>query len=64
MKGDRIDRVMVTGQADGMQLEPLPPPPHDSTKSDTTKGQKPRGAVKGGNPPRDTTKSVKPRGSR
>ena len=25
MKGDKIDRVMVTGQADGVQLEPVPP---------------------------------------
>jgi hypothetical protein len=44
MKRDRIDRVMVTGQANGMQLEPLtPPPPHDSTKS-ATKSAKKRGS--------------------
>ena len=35
MKDDRIDRVIVTGHADGVQLEPVPPPPppHDTTKS-------------------------------
>jgi hypothetical protein len=27
LKGDRIDRVLVTGRADGVQLEPLPPAP-------------------------------------
>jgi len=39
MKADRIDRVMVTGQADGVQLEPVPPP-QDSTQTDTTKAKK------------------------
>jgi hypothetical protein len=42
MKGDKIDRVMVTGEADGIQLEPIPPaPPPDSTARDSTKGGKP-----------------------
>jgi hypothetical protein len=63
MKADRMDRVIVTGQADGMQLEPLPPPP-DTTQRDTTKTGRPRGAAKRGAPPRDATKSVKPKGSR
>jgi hypothetical protein len=41
MKGDRIDRVMVTGQADGMQLDPLPPPPpHDTLKSAKRRGSR------------------------
>jgi len=36
----KVDRVFVTGRADGVQLEPLPPAPPDTTKkqpSDTTK---------------------------
>jgi hypothetical protein len=38
LKGDKIDRVTVTGQADGVQLEPRPPAPPDTTKkADTTK---------------------------
>lgn len=37
LKGDRIDRVTVTGRADGVQLEPRPPAPPDTTKPDTTK---------------------------
>jgi hypothetical protein len=41
MKGDHIDRVMVTGKADGMQFEPLPrPPSHDTTKSAKPKGSR------------------------
>jgi hypothetical protein len=42
MKGDRIDRVIVTGQADGVQLEPLPPPPlpQDTTKSAKRNGSR------------------------
>lgn len=31
LKGDRIDRVVVAGRADGLQLEPLPPAPPDTT---------------------------------
>ena len=34
MKGDKVDRVTVTGKADGVHLEPRPPV--DSTKKDTT----------------------------
>jgi hypothetical protein len=65
MNGDRIDRVLVTGQADGMQLDPLPPPPpHDSTKSDTTKHTRARGAAKSATPPRDSTRGGKASGSR
>ena len=41
MKGDRIDRVLVTGQADGLQLDPVPPPP---PPPDTTNVTKPKGA--------------------
>lgn len=41
MKGDKIDRVLVTGQADGMQLDPVPPPP---PPPDSTKVAKPKGA--------------------
>lgn len=36
LKADKIDRVTVTGRADGVQLEPRPPAP-DTTKTDTTK---------------------------
>jgi hypothetical protein len=65
MKGDRIDRVMVTGQADGIQLEPLPPaPPRDSTKSDTTKHNRSRGTARSAASPRDSTRGGKARGSR
>jgi hypothetical protein len=31
LKGNRIDRVVVAGRADGLQLEPLPPAPPDTT---------------------------------
>lgn len=34
LKGDKIDRVIVSGRADGVHLEPVPPPP---TRPDTTK---------------------------
>lgn len=41
LAGGRIERVTVTGRADGVQLEPLPPAPPDTTKkkapTDTTK---------------------------
>src|SRR5713101_3697872 len=37
LKGDKIDRVTVTGQADGVQLEPRPPAPPDTTKPGATK---------------------------
>ena len=36
LKADKVDRVTVTGQANGVQLEPKPPAP-DTTKTDTTK---------------------------
>ncbi|HYT05209.1 MAG TPA: hypothetical protein VEM13_10080 [Gemmatimonadales bacterium] len=32
LKGDKIDRVVVGGRADGVQLEPKPPAPADTTK--------------------------------
>lgn len=32
LKGDRIDRVVVAGHADGVHLEPRPPAPPDTTK--------------------------------
>lgn len=38
LKGDKIDRVIVTGHADGVQLDPKPPAPADTTKKvDPTK---------------------------
>jgi len=37
LKADKVDRVTVTGRADGVQLEPRPPAPPDTTKPDTTK---------------------------
>lgn len=37
LKGDKVDRVTVTGQADGVQLEPRPPAPDTTKKTDTTK---------------------------
>jgi hypothetical protein len=54
--GDKVENVIVSGRADGVQLEPKPPAPADSTKkkptlADTTK-KKPT--------PADTTKK-KPR---
>jgi len=32
LRGDKIDRVVVGGRADGVQLEPKPPAPADTTK--------------------------------
>ena len=40
MKADKVDRVLVTGKADGLHLEPLPPASPDSAKKDTTKTTK------------------------
>src|SRR5207248_4133364 len=41
LEGGKVERVTVTGRADGVQLEPLPPAPPDTTKkktpADTTK---------------------------
>lgn len=38
LRGDRIDRVVVSGRADGLHLEPLPPaPPTAPAAADTTK---------------------------
>ena len=37
LKGDKVDRVTVTGRADGVQLEPRPPAPDTTKKADTTK---------------------------
>jgi hypothetical protein len=31
LRGDQVDRVVVGGRADGVHLEPVPPPPADST---------------------------------
>ena len=46
LAGGKITRVTVTGKADGVQLEPAPPAPPDSTKkkvpADTTKKKPPR----------------------
>jgi len=36
LTGDKVDRVTVTGRADGVQLEPLPPAPPDTTKKPKT----------------------------
>jgi hypothetical protein len=33
LRGDRIDRVVVTGQTDGVHLEPQPPAPPDTTRT-------------------------------
>src|SRR6266481_5508734 len=41
LKGDKVDRVTVTGRADGVQLEPRPPAP-DTTKTAATTKKKPR----------------------
>jgi len=32
-----VDRVAVTGRADGVQLEPKPPAPDTTKKTDSTK---------------------------
>jgi len=37
LKGDKVDRVTVTGGADGVQLEPRPPAPDTTKRADTTK---------------------------
>src|SRR6266511_2454643 len=37
LTGDKVDRVTVTGRADGVQLEPRPPAPDTTKKTDTTK---------------------------
>ncbi|HXF95057.1 MAG TPA: hypothetical protein VNI61_03025 [Gemmatimonadales bacterium] len=37
LKGDAIDRVVVTGRADGVHLEKLPPPPADTTRAATAR---------------------------
>ena len=37
LKGDKVDRVTVTGQANGVQLEPKPPARDTTKKADTTK---------------------------
>jgi len=31
LRGDKIERVLVTGRADGLHLEPAPPPPAKDT---------------------------------
>ena len=41
LKGDKVNRCTVTGGANGVQLDPRPPAPPDTTKADTTK-KKPR----------------------
>jgi len=37
LTGDKVDRVTVTGGANGVQLDPRPPAPPDTTKPGTTK---------------------------
>jgi hypothetical protein len=37
LRDDKIDRVTVTGRADGVQLEPRPPAPDTTKQADTTK---------------------------
>ena len=37
LKGDKVERCTVTGQANGIQLEPKPPAPDSTKKADTTK---------------------------
>jgi len=41
LKGDKVNRCTVTEGANGVQLDPRPPAPPDTTKADTTK-KKPR----------------------
>lgn len=48
LAGDKVDRVTVTGRADGVQLEPRPPA--DTVKADSTKARATQGAPK--KPPR------------
>jgi hypothetical protein len=44
MKGERIDRVTVTGKANGMHLEPIPPAPPSPPPRDTTRSTKRSGS--------------------
>jgi hypothetical protein len=44
LAGDKIDRVTVTGRADGVHLEPRPPV--DTTKADTTKAARSKATPK------------------
>lgn len=37
LRGDKVDRVTVTGGANGVQLEPRPPAPDTTKQADTTK---------------------------
>jgi len=37
LTGDKFDRVIVSGRADGVQLEPKPPAPADTTKKPETR---------------------------
>src|SRR5207253_4086568 len=37
LTGDKIDRVIVSGRADGVQLEPKPPAPADTTNKPETR---------------------------
>ncbi len=42
LRGDQVDRVVVGGHADGVHLEPLPPPPADSSgAADSTAARAP-----------------------
>ena len=52
MRGDKVDRVRVTGKADGLHLEPLPPVSPDSAKKDSTKATR-----KKATPPRPPAKA-------
>ena len=37
LKGDRVDRVIVSGHADGLHLEPRPPKSAADTTADSTR---------------------------
>jgi hypothetical protein len=41
LKGDKVDRCTVTGGANGVQLDPRPPAPPDTTKKMDTAKKKP-----------------------
>ena len=41
LKGDKVDRCTVTGGANGVQLDPRPPAPRDTTKKMDTAKKKP-----------------------
>ena len=41
LRGDRIDRVLVSGRADGVQLEPIPPAPPAATADTTRRSSSP-----------------------